>query len=81
MMIVDVQQIGDASSAGFALLRIRLQVSPMMLKGSAKRVRRFAEEIIAEHGVRHGLLNLVNVTLGPGHSHGGCMHRHFKPLP
>lgn len=52
----------------------------VMLKGSVKRVRRFAEQIIAERGVRHGLLNLVNVTLGPGHSHGGGMHRHFKPL-
>jgi len=52
----------------------------VILKGSVKRVREFAEEIIAERGVRHGLLNLVNVALGPRHSHGGGAHRHLKPL-
>jgi hypothetical protein len=42
-------------------------------------VREFAEEMIAERGVRHGVLNLVNVELGDVHSHGGSAHRHLKP--
>src|ERR1700734_1033610 len=33
----------------------------MLLKGSVKRVRDFADQIIAERGVRHGSLNLINV--------------------
>jgi CopG family nickel-responsive transcriptional regulator len=51
----------------------------VMLKGSVKRVREFADEIIAERGVRHGVLNLVNVELGAAHTHDGTTHRHLKP--
>jgi CopG family transcriptional regulator, nickel-responsive regulator len=51
----------------------------VMLKGSIQQVRHFAEEIIAERGVRHGQLNLVSVELGKSHSHGGVPHRHLKP--
>jgi CopG family nickel-responsive transcriptional regulator len=51
----------------------------VMLKGSVKRVREFADEIIAERGVRHGVLNLVNVALGAAHTHDGSTHRHLKP--
>jgi CopG family nickel-responsive transcriptional regulator len=51
----------------------------VMLKGSVKRVREFADEIIAERGVRHGMLNLVNVELGAAHTHDGTTHRHLKP--
>jgi len=51
----------------------------VMLKGPMKRVRAFAEEIIAERGVRHGMLNLVSVDLGAAHSHGGATHRHLRP--
>jgi CopG family nickel-responsive transcriptional regulator len=54
-------------------------IETVMLKGPVKRVREFAEEMIAERGVRHGMLNLVNVELGHAHSHGGRMHRHLKP--
>jgi CopG family nickel-responsive transcriptional regulator len=54
-------------------------IETVMLKGSIKQVREFAEEIIAERGVRHGLLNLVSVELGKPHSHGGSTHRHLKP--
>jgi hypothetical protein len=50
-----------------------------MLKGSVKRVREFAGEIIAERGVRHGVLNLVNVERGAAHTHDGKTHRHLKP--
>jgi CopG family transcriptional regulator, nickel-responsive regulator len=33
----------------------------VMLKGPVQQVRKFAQEIIAETGVRHGQLNLVSV--------------------
>jgi CopG family nickel-responsive transcriptional regulator len=52
-----------------------------MLKGPVKRVREFAEEIIAERGVRHGVLNLVNVELGAPHTHGGTTHSHRHLIP
>ena len=51
----------------------------VMLKGPVSQVRQFAEEIVAERGVRHGQLNLVSVELGKPHSHGGSTHRHLKP--
>jgi CopG family nickel-responsive transcriptional regulator len=54
-------------------------IETVMLKGPIKRVREFAEEMIAERGVRHGVLNLVCVELGAAHSHGGAPHRHLKP--
>jgi len=54
-------------------------IETVLLKGSVKRVREFAEEIIAERGVRHGSLNLVNVELGTPHTHDGSTHRHLKP--
>jgi CopG family nickel-responsive transcriptional regulator len=52
-----------------------------MLKGPVKRVRAFAEELIAERGVRHGVLNLVNVELGAPHSHDGSTHSHRHLIP
>jgi CopG family nickel-responsive transcriptional regulator len=51
----------------------------VLLKGPVHRVRVFAEEIVAERGVRHGQLNLISVELGKAHSHGGATHRHLKP--
>lgn len=51
----------------------------VMLKGPVKRVRELADEIIAERGVRHGVLNLVNVELTAPHTHDGSTHRHLKP--
>jgi CopG family nickel-responsive transcriptional regulator len=54
-------------------------IETVMLKGPTKRVREFAEEMIAERGVRHGMLNLVSVELGAAHSHGGSKHRHLRP--
>jgi CopG family nickel-responsive transcriptional regulator len=51
----------------------------VMLKGTVTQVRQFAEEIIAERGVRHGQLNLISVELGKAHAHGGAVHRHLKP--
>jgi CopG family nickel-responsive transcriptional regulator len=54
-------------------------IETVMLKGPIKRVREFAEEMIAERGVRHGVLNLISVELSAAHSHGGATHRHLKP--
>ena len=54
-------------------------IETVMLKGPVKRVREFADLIIAERGVRHGVLNLVNVELGPAHMHDGNTHRHLIP--
>jgi CopG family nickel-responsive transcriptional regulator len=54
-------------------------IETVMLKGPVDRVRQFADEIIAERGVRHGQLNLVSVELRKPHSHGGASHRHLKP--
>jgi len=51
------------------------------IEGPVKRVREFAEEIIAERGVRHGVLNLVNVELGAPHTHGGSTHSHRHLIP
>jgi CopG family transcriptional regulator, nickel-responsive regulator len=54
-------------------------IESVMLKGPVQRVRAFAEQLIAERGVRHGQLNLISVELGQPHSHGGRAHRHLKP--
>jgi CopG family transcriptional regulator, nickel-responsive regulator len=54
-------------------------IETVMLKGPVKRVREFAEAMIAERGVRHGSLNLINVELGSVHTHDGIAHRHLKP--
>jgi len=56
-------------------------IETVMLKGPVKRVRAFAEEIIAERGVRHGVLNLVRVELGSPHTHGGSAHSHRHLIP
>ena len=51
----------------------------LILRGPLEAVRRFAEELIAERGVRHGQLNLVPVEPGAEHRHGGARHRHLRP--
>jgi CopG family nickel-responsive transcriptional regulator len=56
-------------------------IETVVLKGPVKRVREFAEVIIAERGVRHGILNLVNVELGTPHTHGGTTHSHRHLIP
>lgn len=40
-----------------------------MLRGKTESVRRFADMLIAERGVRHGQLNLVPVDMEHGHHH------------
>jgi CopG family nickel-responsive transcriptional regulator len=51
----------------------------VILKGPIAQVRAFAEEMMAERGVRHGQLNVVGVEMTHSHSHGGPAHRHLKP--
>lgn len=57
-------------------------IETVILKGHARTVRRFADAICAERGVRHGQLNLVTVDAGPAHSHPhphGPGHDHEHP--
>lgn len=59
----------------------------VLLRGPTAAVRGFADALIAERGVRHGQLNLIDVELdsGAGHEHGyrpargGHGHLHLKP--
>jgi CopG family nickel-responsive transcriptional regulator len=52
----------------------------VMLAGPIRAVRRFAQAIIAERGVRHGNLHVIAVSRTPSHSHGGNPHTHARPL-
>jgi CopG family nickel-responsive transcriptional regulator len=55
-------------------------IESVILKGPASEVRRFADAIAAERGVRHGSLNIVMVDVSPRHSHGhGHAHVHVRP--
>lgn len=56
-------------------------IETVVLKGPVQRVREFAEQIMAERGVRHGALNLVNVELGAAHAHHGTTHSHRHLIP
>jgi CopG family nickel-responsive transcriptional regulator len=53
----------------------------VFLRGPAAAVRRFAEVLIAERGVRHGKLNMI--ALEPEHRHAhddhGAPHVHYRP--
>lgn len=50
-------------------------IESLMLKGKASDVRRFADALAAERGVKHGQLNLVTVDLAMGGHH----HDHLTP--
>jgi CopG family nickel-responsive transcriptional regulator len=52
----------------------------VMLSGSVGAVRRFAQSIIAERGVRHGNLHVIAVSRTAPHTHGGKTHTHTRPL-
>lgn len=55
-------------------------IETVLLKGPVQAVRRFANALVAERGVRHGQLNLVMVDLSRTHRHGdGEPHMHLKP--
>ncbi len=47
----------------------------LALKGATAAVQGFADRVLAERGVRHGVLNRVSVETGHGHGAGGT-HRH-----
>ncbi|MFZ5559010.1 MAG: nickel-responsive transcriptional regulator NikR [Pseudomonadota bacterium] len=47
----------------------------VILRGPTAEVRRFAEALIAERGVRHGRLNLIPADVEAGHHH----HVHSRP--
>jgi CopG family nickel-responsive transcriptional regulator len=51
-------------------------IESVILKGRASAVRRFADAMTAERGVRHGQLNLVMVEVGSSAAH---THDHLKP--
>ena len=54
-------------------------IEVVILQGQTRAVRRFAEQLIAERGVRHGQLNLVSADRGRLHRHDATTHEHFKP--
>ena len=55
-------------------------IESVILKGRVQAVRRFADALTAERGVRHGQLNLVMVDVSHEHRHGdGQRHAHLKP--
>jgi len=62
-------------------------IETAILRGPTATVRRFAEQLMAERGVRHGQLNLVSVEIGQRHDHdykprghGRSQHHiHLKP--
>ena len=55
-------------------------IETVILRGPAQAVRRFADRVIAERGVRHGALNLVVADAAHEHRHAdGTVHRHLKP--
>ena len=55
-------------------------IETVLLKGPVQAVRKFANAMAAERGVRHGQLNLVMVELSREHRHGdGKPHVHLKP--
>lgn len=45
-------------------------IETVILKGHASEVRRFADSVCAERGVKHGQLNLVTVSSAGDHPHG-----------
>ena len=59
----------------------------VVLRGPTAAVRHFADAMIAERGVRHGQLNLIDVEIDAGRVHGhgyrpagsGHGHVHLKP--
>lgn len=59
----------------------------VILRGPTPAVRSFADALVAERGVRHGMVNLVSVEVDAGHDHShGYVprgkvktHLHMKP--
>jgi CopG family nickel-responsive transcriptional regulator len=59
----------------------------VVLRGPTAAVRKFADAMIAERGVRHGQLNLIDVEIDAGRAHGhgyrpaGSSHGHLHLKP
>lgn len=53
----------------------------VIVRGPTAQVRRFADAVCAERGVRHGKLNLIGVEpqARHRHGHGGAAHIHLGP--
>lgn len=52
-----------------------------VMRGSIKKVREFANAVMAERGIRHGKLNMVPIDMAEAsHTHGGAPHVHSHPL-
>ena len=53
----------------------------VILKGPTAEVRRFADALTAERGVRHGRLNLIALEAEQHHAHNarGKPHVHYRP--
>ncbi len=53
----------------------------VILKGLTADVRRFADAMMAERGVRHGKLNLIALEAEQHHAHDGhgAPHVHYRP--
>ncbi|HEX2825514.1 MAG TPA: nickel-responsive transcriptional regulator NikR [Burkholderiales bacterium] len=52
-------------------------VETQLLQGATAQVRRFADAVVAETGVRHGALNLIPVQSAKRPAH---KHLHLRPL-
>ena len=52
----------------------------VILRGPAAEVRRFADRLIAERGVRHGRSHIIALEADHGHAHAsGHRHVHYRP--
>jgi len=53
----------------------------VILRGPTREVRQFADELVAERGVRHGKLNVIALEAEHHHAHDehGEAHVHFRP--
>ncbi len=56
-------------------------IETLILRGATAEVRRFADALVAESGVRHGQLNLVALKAADHYvpACAGRGHRHYKP--
>ena len=54
-------------------------IEVVILQGQSRAVRRVADELVAERGVRHGQINIVSADRGGTHRHDAEAHKHFKP--
>jgi CopG family nickel-responsive transcriptional regulator len=54
-------------------------VETVFLSGPIQAVRKFANSVIAERGVRHGNLHIIPTERSERHHHGTGTHRHHTP--